>query len=192
MSQAWDDGSRRVVPVADGCMSEGCRARFWSRVRGVVDGPLSWPDRFARLEELVASYDAGWDLVRSPARADCVDPNGIAPPLPESVVGYRAFLIDWTAGARTQIHGHPSVMFVYPISARLEAVEYVLVDGRPEPQQTRMHGPGQSMTGWADNNRHDNFIHRLRCVDGGWSLHIYSDHGGRGPRFGEADGAPPA
>ena len=105
------------------------------------------------------------------------------------VEGYRAFLIDWEAGAKTLTHGHPNTMFVMPISARLEAVEYAMVDGRPVPQHTRTYGPGQSMTGWADNDRHDNFVHRLHCVEPGWSLHIYSDWGGRGPRF-DADGDP--
>ena len=172
-------------------MSDGVRAYFWSEARAILDAAGSWSDRVARLESLVGAHDGGWDLVRASALAGCAAPNAICPPLAESVVGYRAFLIDWAAGAETLTHGHPSVMFVMPISARLEVVEYAMVDGRPAPQRTRTHGPGQSMTGWADNNRHDNFMHRLRCVAPGWSLHIYSDWGGRGVRF-DAAGDPVA
>ncbi|HCH66555.1 MAG: hypothetical protein CL927_10390 [Deltaproteobacteria bacterium] len=153
----------------------------------ILDGTLPWPDRFARLEALVVDHADGWDLVQAGPRSDCDAPNAICPPLPESEVGYRSFLIDWAADAETETHGHPSVMFVVPISARLEAVEYTMVGGRPKALHTRTYGPGESMTGHANNDRHDNFMHRLRCVEPGWSLHIYSDWGGRGPRF-DAEG----
>lgn len=169
-------------------MTTGLRERFWSEAKQILEGPLAGPEGFSQLERLLGQYGDGWDLVRSPAPVGCQDaPNAICRPLPESVVGYRSFLIDWELGAETATHGHPSVMFVYPISAVLEAVEYAMVDGRPEPLRTVRYGPGQSMTGWAPNDRHDNFVHRLRCVQPGWSLHIYSDYGGRGPRF-DADG----
>ena len=168
-------------------MPDGARERFWNEATRILEGALPWPDRFAQLEALVAAHAHGWDLVRAPPRSDCDAPNAICPPLPESVVGYRSFLIQWTAGAETQTHGHPGMMFVVPISARLEAVEYAMVNDRPQRLGTRTYGPGDAMTGWADNDRHDNFMHRLRCVEPGWSLHIYSDWGGRGPRF-DAEG----
>ena len=165
----------------------GLRERFWSEAEAILEGAGSWPVRFAALEELVVRHDNGWDLVRSRPLEGSPDPNAIRMPLPEDVVGYRSFLIEWVPGAETATHGHPGVMFVCPISARLEAIEYDMVEGRPHPRETAVYGPGETMRGAADNDRHDNFVHRLRCVEPGWSLHIYSDWGGRGPRF-DADG----
>ena len=171
-------------------MPQGLRARFWDEARGLLEGSLAWPERFAQLETLIGGYGAGWDLVHAPPRRDSSsDPHAICRPLPDAVVGYRAFLIPWELGVETLIHGHPSVMFVFPISARLDAVDYTMVDGRPERSGSRSYGPGEPMVGWADNDRHDNFMHRLMCTHAGWSLHIYSDWGGRGVRF-DAQGNP--
>jgi len=164
-------------------VSDGIRDRFWDRALELLERDAPGSERFKSLQELVAEYAHGHDLLTSEPLEGIDSPNAICVPLPLAEKGYRAFLKVWTQGERTLIHGHPSTMFVYPITAHLENTEYGLVDGRPEPVSVRIHGPGQTMVGAADNERHDNFIHSLRCVQPGWSLHIYSDSGARGPRF---------
>lgn len=149
----------------------------------MLEAPRAWSERFEALEVLVATHRGGLDLVDSPPLVDSDSPDALCPPLPLHIVGYRAFLKEWTSGEQTPVHGHPSTMFVYPVSARLECIEYSMVDGRPVLEGSRVYGPAETMVGAADNDRHDNFVHSLRCVEPGWSLHIYSDSGARGPRF---------
>jgi hypothetical protein len=166
--------------------SPGIRERFWSEALALLEGPGSWPERFEALEALVARFGNGRDLIHASPLPGSPSLDAVCMPLPDEVVGYRSFLIEWQAGASTLTHGHPGVMFVYPISTHLEAIEYDMIDGRPQPQRTTVYGPGETMQGAVDNDRHDNFMHSLRCRRPGWSLHIYSDWGGRGPRFDEA------
>jgi hypothetical protein len=164
-------------------MSQGLRERFWEEAKGILEEHWAWSERFEALEALVAKHRGGLDLVDSPPLAGSESPDALCAPLPPHIVGYRAFLKEWTSGEQTLIHGHPSTMFVYPVSTRLECIDYSMVEGRPVVEGRRIYGPTETMVGAADNDRHDNFVHSLRCVEAGWSLHIYSDSGARGPRF---------
>jgi len=159
------------------------RLAFWNHAHPLLQGDTPWSARCEALTRLVDHHQQGHALVDAGSLPDCTDNNAVAPVLPLQTHGYRAFLKSWEAGEETGIHGHPNTMFVYVISATLESIGYLRDGERLTEAHTITKGAGQTLTGYADNARNDNFIHTLRCVAPGWSLHIYSDAPERGERF---------
>ena len=159
------------------------REKFWRRAQTILLGDEPWPERKAAMKVLVEQYAGGFALVEAGGLPAC-DDTWVSYPLPQEERGYRCFLKHWDSGEETGIHGHPNTMFVYLISAQLESMGFQRTGDTVQPSKSVRYGPGETMTGCADNEAYDNFIHQLRCTAPGWSLHIYSDSGSRGIRFG--------
>ena len=168
----------------DGLMPH-LRRTFWNEAHARLRAPLPWPERRDAVRALVDACGFGMQLVSAPALPEG-DATDIAPPQPLEQKGYRCFLKQWEVGEETGIHGHPNTMFVYVISATIESHGFQRSGEVLTPHRVDTFGPRDIMTGWADNNAYDNFIHQLRCVQPGWSLHMYSDSGHRGMRFAPA------
>ena len=163
------------------------RQVFWKKALDVLENPRSWQQVKAEVSELVIAADKGWDLVRSEAPDEQLIVNGVGGPNNLLGSGLRSFLISWNENDLTSIHGHGSIMLVYVISGRLGITEYHRIDSDMlKESQTRFLSTGDSIFMHADNDRHDNFIHRITCVEAGWSLHIYGDDPGLGQKFSES------
>ena len=161
------------------------REQFWSEAHTLLQSEQSWSDRCTALTALVESYDCGHALLKAGPRPDCDSDTGIATPLPDDEIGYRCFFKSWDTEEETGIHGHPNTMFVYVMTVELESVGYQRQGQGIAIADTLRYRSGQVMTGRAENEKYDNFIHNVRCIQPGWSLHIYSDSGTRGLRFDE-------
>ena len=159
------------------------RLAFWAESAAIFDLDAPWSERLDSLCALVRRYDGGMALVEAGAFPGSLSPNAVAPELPLEVSGYRAFLKHWGPGDETGIHGHPNTMFVYVISATLESIGFRLDGDTLVTGQTLASGPGETFNGEAANTGFDNFIHQLRCIRPGWSLHVYSDAPERGAQF---------
>lgn len=159
------------------------RAQFWQEADSLLRAPGGWSARFQQLDILFDRYEGGRALLHTAPYPNTVFPNSLAPPLPEEVRGMRCFLKSWEAGEVTGIHGHPGLMYVRMITAQLECVHFQREGDRVVEESRGDYGPGEVMVGIAENERYDNFIHQLRCVQPGWSVHLYSDSGVRGVRF---------
>ena len=159
------------------------RERFWEQAHAILLDKTPWTQRKAAILDLVHEYDQGHALLEAGPRPDANTPTKVSHPLTDEEKGYRCFLKSWELDEETGIHGHPHTMFVYVMSAELESIAYQRQGDYITHHSTKMFQPGQTMTGCVDNARYDNFIHNLRCTKAGWSLHMYSDWGGRGERF---------
>ena len=164
------------------------RSAFWCAAQPLISpSAQDWESRFAALADLVAAY-GGSALIAAPPPRDAGEDhqNGLGGPRGAEVSGPRGFLKRWSRGEVTGIHGHPSVLYVHVLSGCLEVEEYERV-GATGVRRTRAYrlALGQTCTGAVDNDRADNFVHRIRCIDDGWSLHLYSDAPGRGMRFSD-------
>lgn len=158
------------------------REHFWNAAHAILLSDEEWTLRCQAVRELIDAHDHGKALVHASGLPN-VDDTWVAPPLPTEIHGYRCFLKQWDAGEETGIHGHPNTMFVYVISATIESTGFQRSGDTVIPHRVEEFGPQDIMTGCADNNEYDNFIHQLRCTKPGWSLHMYSDSGSRGLRF---------
>lgn len=159
------------------------RLAFWADALATLKQDASWDERREALCSLMQQYNGGAELIEAGAFPGSRSPNSVAPELPIAVNGYRAFLKQWDCGEETGIHGHPNTMFVYVISAELESIGFKLDGHKLTAGKTIVSGPGETFTGHAENNSFDNFIHQLRCIRPGWSLHVYSDAPEHGARF---------
>ena len=165
---------------------QGHRQNFWNCVLDSFSVKASWEQFYSQVRQGVIEADNGWDLVRGETPSDQGIPNGIGGPNNTPVSGLRSFLINWSKGEQTSIHGHGQLMIIHLISGRLSVSEFQLTDTNTlKRERIRSLVAGDSIGLHIDNDRQDNFIHRITCLEAGWSLHIYADDPGRGRTFSE-------
>jgi hypothetical protein len=166
------------------------RTDFWNRAVVLLH---QRPPDFAALDALVAMTDSGRDLIEAANPSDVL--AGVEHPLggpeTEQDPGPRGFLVQWSPGAVTGVHGHPPLMYMAALSGCLSIEHYKRssATGRAMVADTTELQAGQAIHAVADNARYDNFIHRIRAHTPTWSLHIYGEDSGLGQRF-DTDGAP--
>lgn len=163
------------------------RTEFWEQALARLQ---QTPPDFAAVDALLREHDGGWSLItsdRPPGVLHGVE-HPIGGPPAEADAGARGFLISWETSDWTGIHGHPPLMYMAVIAGALEIDTFT----RPDPEGPAVHHKtqtilaGQAVHATADNDRCDNFIHRIRSRENTWSLHIYGDDPGLGTRFDEA------
>ena len=168
-------------------MSDTTRQQFWNAALKLLS---QRPPDFSAVDELLSQFDDGWDLIRAakPPGVLAGLTHPVGGPALEHGPGPRGFLIQWVPGPPTDIHAHPSLLYMFVISGRLSVTHYRgPVPLSPEEPVVLM--AGQSDHAWADNDRWDNFPHTIACEQPAWSLHIYGEDSGQGVRF-DADGCP--
>jgi hypothetical protein len=89
--------------------------------------------------------------------------------------------LHWDEHAKTPIHGHPKVFFVYLISGELEIFNYSN-DTLENPQKTTLQ-KGDCNTQQGISNEYNNNIHRVNAKKHSLSLHFYSEDPKKGQVF---------
>ena len=160
------------------------RTQFWEQALTLLQQE---PPSFDAIDVLLQAHDGGQSLIAAPSPSGVLDgvEHPVGGPPDEHDRGARGFLIPWQSEVWTEVHGHPPLMYMAVISGAL------LIDtfSRPDPEGPPVHREtitvraGQAFHAAASNDRFDNFIHRLRCLEPTWSLHIYGDDPSLGLRF---------
>jgi len=166
------------------------QTNFWKKAVALLH---QTPPAFSALDALVATTDNGRTLITAanpPGVLTGVE-HPIGGPLNEQDPGPRGFLVHWSPGAVTGVHGHPPLMYMAVLSGSLSIERFTRpgATGRALYDDTTELRSGQAVHAVADNECYDNFIHRLRTHESTWSLHIYGEDSGLGQRF-DGDGAP--
>ncbi|MEM8639855.1 MAG: hypothetical protein AAGG51_13720 [Cyanobacteria bacterium P01_G01_bin.54] len=93
---------------------------------------------------------------------------------------FEALILRWDRQAQTRIHGHPAFSFYHVISGRF-AMEY-FAQTRHGLQCVDIRAYQAGGTTWflGYNDRYDNFIHRVTCLEPGLTFHVYSDNAQKG------------
>ena len=157
---------------------QDARQHFWEQAQALIQqGP----------EGLEALHALAWsmreELITAPSpRED--DPDWVGGLPSGEGAGPRCFLLPWSPGSKTAIHGHPRAMVMVVFSGQLEVTDYAWEDEQEEHVRRVSHRSipaGESALAWAeDSGRYDHFMHRIASHEETLSLHLYSDDPGLG------------
>lgn len=89
--------------------------------------------------------------------------------------GTEVMAARWDSGARTPIHGHPQLAFVYLLEGRLLIENFARSQNGLVAGETRTLEPGDHLWSRGKSGRFDNAIHRVTALQPSLSLHVYSD-----------------
>lgn len=97
----------------------------------------------------------------------------------------EALLIHWNTMARTGIHGHPAAAFYRVLTGKfqMDVFERIAKSKKVVKRKTFILGPGDSKSCIGTKETYDNFIHRVVCLEEGFTVHFYSDDARKGEMF---------
>ncbi|NEQ54079.1 MAG: hypothetical protein F6K11_28765 [Leptolyngbya sp. SIO3F4] len=115
-----------------------------------------------------------------PFVADTYTRNWIARESPEQS-GFEALIMRWDQQVKTTIHGHPAFSFYHVISGVFEMELFCRNEQEHlQVKETQTLYPSDTTWCWGESDRYDNFIHRVTCLEAGYTFHIYSDDAQKG------------
>lgn len=90
--------------------------------------------------------------------------------------GFEALVMRWDKQVKTSIHGHPAFSFYHVISGVFEMEIFACTDTEGlQLSETRCFSSRDTTWFLGQFGRFDNFIHRVTCIEPGFTFHIYSD-----------------
>lgn len=107
---------------------------------------------------------------------------------PSATLDYRDFealVMRWDKQAKTSIHGHPDFSFYYVVSGVFEVETFgtTLTSGLYVKEVQRLQ-QAEATWSFGEAERYDNCIHRITCLEPGFTFHVYSDDAKKGVVFG--------
>lgn len=95
--------------------------------------------------------------------------------------GFEALIMRWDHQVKTSIHGHPAFSFYHVISGVFE-MELFSFETNDYLKLEKIQRFYSSDTTWflGKPGRYDNFIHRITCLEAGYTFHVYSEDAQKG------------
>ncbi len=100
-----------------------------------------------------------------------------------NVTQEEGFLNYWQVQAQTSIHGHPSKIFYQVLSGSFEMEIYTRAEagsGSLSLKTKRVLRQNDYIYFEGTEAQYDNFIHRVTCLEPGFTFHFYSEDARRG------------
>lgn len=94
---------------------------------------------------------------------------------------FEALIMRWDNPVKTSIHGHPAFSFYHVISGIFEVELFSLTTAKGLNLETiqRLY-PSDTTWFLGQVGRYDNFIHRVTCLEAGFTFHVYSEDAQKG------------
>jgi hypothetical protein len=160
---------------------------------------VAWQDICIELDQEHRSWSERFTAIR--ARMDRIDtsrlPETLKCPVPacyrRTVIGARhtattdgfeGVLAHWRAGCDTPIHGHPPIVMYAVLTGHFRMYTFRL-DGEQLVRVGELDvKAGEHLFHVGEGAGYDHFIHRVECLEPGWTLNLYSDDARKGLVFG--------
>lgn len=94
---------------------------------------------------------------------------------------FEALIMRWDEQACTPIHGHPQFSFYHVVSGvfEIEVFDSTLTSGL-YIKEVQQFSTADATWFSGRSNRYDNCIHRVTCLEPGFTFHIYSEDAKKG------------
>ena len=159
---------------------------LWEKIRKCIHSQREWKDKVKCINEYIDNCP---ELKTLPVDFSSKDQemtrrNLIGVEKRIRKVGFEAFVIHWKKNATTPIHGHPSFAFYRVLQGRFNMNLYRLnTNGVAELEDKRKFNTGDFIYGLGKKKFYHNMIHRIECIEEGYTLNLYSENVQRGVYF---------
>jgi hypothetical protein len=157
----------------------------WRDICTQLDTEQSWRERFGAIRrrmDAIATERLPEDL-KCPVPA-CYRRTVIGARHGADHAGFEGVLAHWRAGCDTPVHGHPPILMYAVLTGRFRMHNYRLEGDRLLRVGACDLAAGEHFFHVGEGDGFDHSIHRVECLEPGWTLNLYSDDARKGLVFG--------
>lgn len=174
-----------VIGRSDTFEDHDVLAEPWTDFCRTLDDPeQSWSQRFSSIRSRMDDIDVGSfpEHFKCPVVA-CYRRTVVGARHTPTTPGFEGVLAHWRVGCITPVHGHPPVVMYATLSGRYRMVMYKLTDDGVEETGETIMTAGDHLFHVGKTEGYDHFIHKIECLEEGWTLNLYSDDARKGVVF---------